>query len=399
MLCARCGKLNPSDLDTCKFCGARLCARRPERSQETAELQPFLGVEDYLLDKLSLVERQAHRSSEDLGLLVQAMDYLERNVMAGRAGVSVLAGMLRERGLLDAREFKRRWLEQARRGLVEINRKERFLESKAEILDAFKGRQRRRFEEALARAEDLFLGFQSDRAVEALHGARALDPANAPLNALLGQFLVAVGEPVQARACLGRALAAAQVPRGARLAMAVLHLRARKPAEAGKLLEKAVQADPADAEALTLRAFAHGARGRWAACLADAERALASQDGAAPRYLRAQALLRLGRTAEGETALEALLAEDPDCEPALRQRAHLLLARGWAKRAGETLARLRALDPEARRGDPGALFRRAGKARRAKMRLLGLELPQLLEMMNPEADEARLYLREVEGEL
>jgi tetratricopeptide (TPR) repeat protein len=399
MLCPRCGKLNPADLESCKFCKARLFVRGGGPAQEAMELQPFQGVEDYMLDKLSVVERQAVRSSQDVDILVQAMDYIERNVMASRAGIGVLAGMLRERGLLDGAEFKRRWRERTRRDLVEINRKERFLAMKADILEAFKGKNRRRFEERLTRAEDYFLGLQSPKAVEALEEALALDPSNAPLCAILGQLYLAAGEKERARSCLDEALKAKGVPKGARLSEAILLLSQSDAEEAMKHLDKAAQADPADQEALVLLAFAHGARGRWARALELAAKALGMQEGAAPRYLKVQALLRLERAAEAEAELDEFITEYPECEVALLQKAHLLLSRGWWNRAKEVMERLAALNPDARYELAADKFAKAGSAKRREMRILPLDLATLLDLMNPEGDEARLYLREIEGEL
>lgn len=398
MLCSRCGKLNPADTDRCTHCGAKLFARGAERT-ESVELQPFLGVDEYLIDKLTSVERQAHRSSQDVDLLVQAMDYLERNVMTTRAGIAVLATMLKEAGLIDADEFRRRWRSRAARGLVEVNRKERFLERKGDVLEAFAGKARRRFEEHVARAEELFLGLQSPAACAELDEALALDPANGPLNGLLGQFRLAMGETAKASAHLDTALKAPSPPREARTAAAVLRLGEDKDGEAAKLLEKAVQADPSDASSLTLLAFVKGRSARWKECVELSDRALALQEGAAPRHLKVTALLKLGRMAEAEEALDEFLTEFPECEPALVQRALLLLHRGWWHRAAEFIERLRAVEPSGRWDGVEAAFREAGRKRREQMRVLPLSLEQVLSLMSPEADEARLYLREVEGGL
>lgn len=398
MLCSRCGKLNPSEQERCKHCGARLLARGAERS-ESVEFQPFVGVDEYLIDKLSSVERQAHRSSEDVDLLVQAMDYLERNVMITRAGIAALATMLRDQGLFEPAEFRRRWRERAERGLVELNRKERYLERKAEIREAFVGKHRRRFEELLSRAEDLLLGLQSAAACAVLEEALELDPKNAPLNALLGQFRLAFGENARAAAHLELALQEKTPPKGTRTAAAILRLKEGKDSEAVRLLEKAAQADPSDASAMALLAFAKAREGRWKECAELSERSLSAQEGAAARHLRVLSLLRLKRGAEAEEALDEFVNEYPDCEAALLQKASLLWYRGWWHRGQEVLERLKALQPAGQWEALEASFREAGKAKRERMRILPLSLEQFLSLLSPEADEARLYLREVEGGL
>ena len=154
MLCQRCGKANQADREKCRSCGAPLYVVGADRGTEPSAMQPFLGVEDYLIDKLSTVEKQASRHSEDVDLLVHAVEFMERNVMVNRAGILVLANMLRERGLIVSSDFDRRWREKTLSNLAALNRKERFLDARPDILAAFKGsKNRRRFEERLARAE------------------------------------------------------------------------------------------------------------------------------------------------------------------------------------------------------------------------------------------------------
>ncbi|MEJ2421301.1 MAG: hypothetical protein P8018_06175, partial [Acidobacteriota bacterium] len=130
-----------------------------------------------------------------------------------------------------------------------------------------------------------------------------------------------------------------------------------------------------------------------------AERALAAQDGPAPRFLAAQALLHQGKTKLGEAALDDLLTLFPECELALLQRARLFLYRRWWKRAREVFERLRSLnsvhDLEAlERG-----FRSASEQEREALRLIPLTLEGIVEMMGQESEDTGMYLRQVEADI
>ena len=58
MLCQRCGRKNEPEAEACRFCKAPLYLVRPERGLGASDLQPFLGIEEYVLDKISTVEKQ-----------------------------------------------------------------------------------------------------------------------------------------------------------------------------------------------------------------------------------------------------------------------------------------------------------------------------------------------------
>ena len=398
MLCQRCGKANQADREKCRSCGAPLFVVGADRGGDSANMQPFLGVEDYLIDKLTSVEKQASRHSEDVDLLVHAVEFMERNVMVNRAGIHVLATMLRERGLIAARDFDRRWRNRALANLSALNRKERFLDVKPDVLAAFKGKSRRRFEERLARAEDLLYGLQTKAAAETLEEALALDPANGALKGYLGEVFVRLGENEKALACLAELAARKVAPPAVLLASALAELRLGKPAASEKHLMRVLEADPGQYEAWTLLALVHALAGRWAACGGCADKSLAVEETPAAYYLSAHALIRRGKTAAADARLEQLIGFFPDWEDPLLQSALLFLSKGWWSRAAERFERVEALMP----GFDGAAyverFKAAGRARRKAMAVLPLDPNRLMDMMDPAAEEAGMYLRQVELE-
>ncbi len=398
MLCQRCGKSNEADREKCRSCGAPLYVVGADRSGENSNMQPFLGVEDYLIDKLSNVEKQASRHSEDVDLLVHAVDFMERNVMVNRAGIHVLATMLREKGLIASRDFDRRWRERTLANLAALNRKESFVDAKPDMLGAFQGKNRRRFEERLARAEDLLYGLQSRAAAEVLDEALALDPHNLPLQAYLGEIFAGLGDYPKALACLTEVLAQKRPPGGALLACSEVLLRLGRTAEAEKKLGQVLNADPVQHEGWTLMALVHALEGRWAGSANCAQKSLAIEETPAAYYLAAHSLLRQGKLSAAEAKLDQMLGLTPDAEDALMQSALLLLSKGWWVRAEERLERLEALVPGFEGKDLVGRFKAAGKMRRKAMALLPLDATKVLDMMDPAAEEASMYLRQMEME-
>lgn len=398
MLCQRCGKNNEGDAETCRYCKAPLFVVRPERPGGVADLQPFLGIEDYVMDKISTVERQASRSSEDMNLLVQAVDFLERNTMVNRAGIHVLVQLLREKGLLDTREFGRRWRERTLAHLGGLYRKERFLEAKPNVLAAFRGKSRRRFEERLARAEELFFGLRSAQALEALEEALSLDLENPPLLAYLGEAYLSLGRRGEAMRRLAQALALKEQSAGAQLAFSHLLVGEGRLGEAQEALEAMLRRGSVNAEAWTLLALVRGLQKEWKRCQQAAEKALALEESPAALYLLAHALLRQRRERDARAQLEHLLSLDPDCEEALVQLALLHLARGWWGRAGELLERLRAVNPGSPAFSLAEEFRELEPQERKRRSVRELCPDSLLALMDTLSEEAKMYLGQGDSE-
>ncbi len=399
MLCQRCGKSNEAEREKCRSCGAPLYVVGADRSSESSNMQPFLGVEDYLIDKLSNVEKQASRHSEDVDLLVHAVEFMERNVMVNRAGILVLATMLRERGLIVSSEFDRRWREKTLSNLAALNRKERFLDARPDILAAFKSsKNRRRFEERLTRAEDLLYSLQSTAAVQILEEALALDPHNLPLLSCMGEMFAGLGNHDRALQCLTEVVAQKAPPAAALLASAHVELRLGRPAEAEKRLSRLLNLDPVQHEGWTLMALVHALEGRWAGCSNCADKSINIEETPAACFLSAHALIKRDKAAAAEARLEQLLGLSPDCEEALLQSALLFLAKGWWVRAAEVLKRLEALSPGFEGSGLVSRFKAAGRARRKTMALLPLDPGKVLDMMDPAAEEAGMYLRQMELE-
>jgi tetratricopeptide (TPR) repeat protein len=396
--CQRCGKKNKPEVENCKFCGAPLLVLKQERTGEAADMQSFFSVEEYVIDKISNVEKQAHRSSEDVDLLVQAVDFLERNVMVNRAGTNVLVRMLREKGILDPYEFNRRWRERTLSNLMGLYRKERFQDAKPHILGAFSGRNRRRFEDRVLQAEDLLYAFRPIEAVASLEEALALDPNNGPLLNYLGDAYLGLKDYDSAVRCLSKSMALKGQSAEAMIPYAQIKLMEGDVVEAEKILQRVVRREKASVDAWTLLSLVHGLKGEWKQCRENAEKALTLEHAPAPLFLQAHALLQQKKITAAETRLDQLLADYPDVEEPLLQRALLFLARGWWSRASEILARLKALNRDV---DTEALvetFKKAAAPGRRAMSVRPLTTSQVLDMMDTVAEEASMYLRQMDME-
>ncbi len=396
MYCQRCGKRNKPEAERCRYCKAPLLVVRQERSGEGTDLQSLLGIEEYVIDKISTVEKQAHRSSEDVDLLVQALDFLERNVMVTRAGIHVLVRMLREKGLLAASEFHVRWRQRTLDNLGGITRKERFLEAKAQILSAFGGKNRRKFEERVLAAEDHLFNLEAAPAASALEEAAALDPTNGPLHAFLGEMYLGLKDLTRARRHLDLALAGREPTAGALKSWGLLALMEGRNEEARKALGSLQKKSREDVSTLGLLALAEALCGDWKACRKWAEQSLSLEESPAALFLLALVHLRDGRIAAAEARLDQLLANAPESVPALRLKARILLARGWWTKGREALERLKMMDPSVDVEAEEGLFRGLSAADRRERALSTLNAGEVLDMWDPVTEEADVFLRQVD---
>lgn len=399
MLCQRCGKASPNNAETCRACGYRLLALLPSEAEEVLDARDLLASDDASAARLQTIEKQVRRASEEVEILVHALEYLERSVTADRAGIHALVRMLREKGHLDAGEFQRRWLERAARNLGELALKDRFMERKDEFLGAFRGKNPHRFEEHLDRAEDLFFLLDSHGALATLEEACTLDPDNLSLAAFLGECLLEKGEAARSRRYLEPAARAKDPPQRAPSAWARLLLREGDAAGAAAYVEGRLKRSPRDADLLVHLALARGLAGDWGPCAEAAQRALAAQETPAAYFLLAHALLRQEKVAPAEAALNRLVNLDSTCEEALLQQALLHMDRGRWNRARAVLDRLHTLDPDR---DPGEIlerFRKADGRRRHISRVLPLRLDSIFDIMGSARIEARMLLRQAESEI
>ena len=85
--------------------------------------------------------------------------------------------------------------------------------------------------------------------------------------------------------------------------------------------ERAIQADPADAHAVYARAWATTLRGRSPDARADAERAVSLGRGVPGELLYGMILYQAGDFAAADAQFQRALAEDPECGPAIFDRA------------------------------------------------------------------------------
>lgn len=395
MYCQRCGRKNEPDAETCRFCKAPLLVVRQDRALEGGDFQSFLGIEEYVIDKISSVEKQAHRSSEDVDLLVGAVDFLEKNAMVTRAGIHVLVRMLKERGLLGASEFHGRWRRQTLDNLLGLHRKDRFLELKPHILSAFSGKNRRRFEERILRVEDHMVNLEWDSALAGLKEAAELSPDNGPLLGFLGESCLRTGDLEAAARYLERAEAARLKDPEVTTARARLFLLTGREKEARDLLEGLSRKTPREAHTLSLLALAEALSGDFDAASRRAEEALELEENPGALYLLAHGCLRARRVSVAEAHLERILSAYPECLPALRLLAGIFLVRGWWRRAEELLERWRALDVAVEEGLSPETFRTLSPAERWRRALPPLDAREVLDLLDPVTEEADVFLRQV----
>ncbi len=392
MFCQRCGKRNEFEAESCAFCGAPLFSLKSEPTDVSLEAQAVLGIDDHFMDKLLEVERVALRSSKETTILIQAVDYVERNLMVNRAGLNVLVEMLCEKGLLDESRFRERWRERTLSKLTALDLKECFTDAKAAILSSFGGVNRRRFDGLVLKAEDHLFAYNHVAALALLEEALQSDPQNGPLLAFLGESGLKVGDYDGARAHLTKAVALKRKGDEALLPYAHLMILDGALKEAEEALMRAVKKEDFSAMVWTLLSLVKGLRGEWKKCSGYAERALELEQAPAALYLHAHALLRLKKTADAEKQLDLFLSDYPESAEGLHQRFLLLLARGWWRRAAELIAGLKRIAPDEDYAGLVNRFRAASPEKRKTMCIEPLDSGKVLGLMDEVAEEADIYL-------
>lgn len=193
-----------------------------------------------------------------------------------------------------------------------------------------------------------------------LHGAGRLSEAEAAYRALLleqprngealhflGFLRFQAGDPDQAVALIGQALAVDVNSTGAHFHRGIVFSALGRWAEALSSLNRVLALKPDFARALNVRSEVFRAMGRTDEAMADIERSL-SIDPRQPLALnnRASMLLDMGRLAEAVETLDRALALTPDLVPALCNRGAALRGLQRLEEAGADFARALVLAPE-----------------------------------------------------
>ncbi len=180
-------------------------------------------------------------------------------------------------------------------------------------LDEALRREPRHFGARLLRARLLYEGGELEKATLAIEAARALRPADRDGLLLHVQILQARGQTQAALALTGQGL----------------------------------KADPQERALLQAQARLHRERGEWGAALADLERLEhAGPLTPAERLLRVDVLADAGRAADAQTALQALLRDQPDFAPAHIRLAERLARAGVPRDALREAQQAAALAPQ-----------------------------------------------------
>jgi tetratricopeptide (TPR) repeat protein len=348
LLCQACGEANSEELEFCRRCHQRLLVvSGPEAEEELEdEREESFSLDEHLLERISVLEEAVKRTNESVRQLLAALRKQERSLLINYAGLETARELLEEKGLVDGDDWGELWEAKMNFQFLAVEKRDRFLASKDRIVALHSGSHRSEFLSLIEDAEYALFGFEVAEAVARLEEAHKLDRSNYELAYFLGEFYFNEGEPERALLYLNRVLAVAPDHYEGLVFSGVIRHERGELAAAEEVLLRAIERYP-DA---FLPAFSLGAalagQGQLARAVAFLERAVASDPVPQALFLLGRCYLEMGRVAPAIEVLKDTVRKDPGHEEAHHQLGMAYLERGFRKKALESFRAAQRLNPK-----------------------------------------------------
>lgn len=349
MICQVCGLKNGEDLESCVRCGHKLLViSGPSDSSGIEEEIPAgegIGLDEHLLERVSVLEEIVKRSAETIKMLLEALNRQEKNGFVVQTGLLAVKDLLERKGFLGEEELLDLWESRVDVHMAAMEKRERFLERRERILAGFSGDRRERFQQFLGDAEFAFYALDPAKGVSLLEEASRLDRANAELAFFLGETYFNEGETARARTTLKHVLLSEPHHFEALVYMGVLENELGRAERAMELLKRAIAIRP-DA---FLPYFALGALYASSGQLAKAEfhlkKAVSVEETSQAHSLLGTICYERGKLAEAIDHLQKAIRLDSDDEESLYLLGLCFLDRGWTQKAAEKFHAALELNP------------------------------------------------------
>ena len=346
MICQICGHRNDDEQELCARCQSKLLviSGRSDGFEEPNGGET-VGLDEHLLERVSVLEEIVKRSAETLKGLLEALNRQEKNGFVVQTGLLALKDLLERKGLLHEEELLDLWESRVDHHMAAMEKRERFLERRERILAGFGGERRERYRSLLTDAEFAFYALDPAKALRSLEEAYRLDRANAELAFFLGETCFNEGDTERAATLLRAVLARDPHHFEALVYAGVLDNEMGRAEHAIDLLKRAISIRP-DA---FLPYFALGALYASDGSLAKAEahlkKAVEVEENAQAYALLGTLAYERGRVAEAVEALQKAARLDPSDEESLYLLGLCYLDRGWTQKAAERFRAALELNP------------------------------------------------------
>jgi tetratricopeptide (TPR) repeat protein len=204
--CQKCLAANPLGQELCARCGTRLMlvVEPPTARFEDGGL--VASHEEHLLERISALENRFMRLTDKLEQALNLMLKQARSVYFDHTLLDTLIEVLNEAGSFDAVRLNKLWRERCQKDNVENEEIARREQMRSKIISAYGGAESAIFERLVNEGIDKLNKNETNDGIRALERSAAFDPANAPLNALLGAHFFEAGKTTLARNYLERAI-------------------------------------------------------------------------------------------------------------------------------------------------------------------------------------------------
>lgn len=284
--CQRCLADNPVGQESCFRCGTRLMLV-VETTGMRFEDEGLAGggLEEHLLERVSALENHLLRLAERLGQVVELLLRQTRSVQQEHLLLDTLITALSEARAISRHGVETKWRDRCDRDTAHFEAKARREELCARAVAQYEGRDREPFAKLVREGLAQVGEGKAAEGVRALERAAALAPANAALNAYLGEHFFREGKPARARDYLSRALGADPEDARVRLLLGLACGDEGEAARAKELLSEAVRRGGPSFAAHCALGRLSAAESDWKSALAEFKRALAARPCPEAHYL------------------------------------------------------------------------------------------------------------------
>ncbi len=338
MLCQVCGRKSSEDAEYCYHCHHKLLVLSGPftvEDQEAFESNPEeqFSFDEHLLERISILEEVLKRTAGTLRQVLGALYKLEQKTLVNQTGLTSLRELLDAKEVVARGEWSELWESRMDYQLLALEKRERFISVRENILALYSGEQREAFESHLDSAEVALLSFHIEGAVESLERAHQLDPENHELAFFLGETSFNEGETERALKYFDKVLVVKPEHYESLVYGGVLCHEQGRIERAEELLKLAVGLyGDAFLPAFSLGAVYSG-QGRLPQAVHFLERAAALDSVPQALYLLGSCYYEMGKVGPSIRHLQAALQVDPTYEEAQFLLGLAYLDRRWYRKA------------------------------------------------------------------
>ncbi len=339
--CQNCTTRNALTRQFCWKCGWKLLVA----SGTVASESPMGFMDEHVLERISAMEHALSAINKRLDTLGETVERVAANSFIDHTMIETLTDSLESAGI-NLANLESEWRKKIDARLLENEEVDRLGSRMEEIIDLYRGSQRKQFTMWMERAYELLA---SDRTTESLHSLESAyenDPSNYELGMLLAEAYFQSAEFGRSSECLRRVLDTKTDHFEATLLMGLLQKQNGNYRESQRLLERAVGLRSDSPAALATLGSLLLDSGNPQLARDHLSRALELQPSAPIHFMLGAIYYAGGRHRRAIDHLKQATQMDPGFGEAFYQMGLLCLEMNWRRKAKESFSHAQQIDPE-----------------------------------------------------